>query len=265
MCFLSFVLGARERICYNIPMKTYEITSLTNERIKAWTKLHQTKYRKETGQFLVEGEHLIREAEKAGLIETLISVKGVPHSFTCETMVEVTPEIMRKLCATESNSDFVAVCFDWPHPKTLGSRILLLDTLQDPGNVGTILRTAHSFGFDSVVVSENSVDLTNEKVIRSSQGAIFHIPTVQANLSETIRQLKAAKIPVIGTGLREAVDFTSLPLTSSVAFVLGNEGQGVKKEILDLCDSVVKIEMSTFESLNVAIAAGILCYRFRKP
>jgi RNA methyltransferase, TrmH family len=246
-------------------MKTYEITSSTNERIKSWVRLHQTKYRKETGQFLVEGEHLIREAEKAGLIETLIGVKGVPHTFSVGTMVEVTPDIMRKLCVTESNSDFVAVCFDWIPPTTLGDRILLLDTLQDPGNVGTILRTAHSFGFDSVVVSENSVDLTNEKVIRASQGAIFHIPTVQADLVETIMQLKEKRIPVIGTGLRNATDFVALPLTSSVAFVLGNEGQGVRKEILDLCDSVVKIEMSTFESLNVAIAAGILCYRFRKP
>ncbi|TFG83770.1 MAG: RNA methyltransferase [Erysipelotrichales bacterium] len=246
-------------------MKTYEITSLTNERVKAWTKLHQPKYRKESGQFLVEGEHLILEAEKAGLIDTLIGVKGVPHSFMCATMVEVTPEIMRKLCVTESNSDFVAVCSDRPHPASLGQRILLLDMLQDPGNVGTILRTAYSFGFESVVVSENSVDLTNEKVIRGSQGAIFHIPTVQADLQETIRQLKARHIPVIGTGLKNAVAFETLPLTSSVAFVLGNEGAGVRKEILDLCDTVVKIEMSAFESLNVAIAAGILCYRFRKP
>lgn len=246
-------------------MKTYEITSLSNERIKAWTKLHQTKYRKESGQFLVEGEHLILEAEKAGLIETLIGVKGVSHSFKCETMVEVTPEIMRKLCVTESNSDFAAVCFDWQEPLDLGNRILLLDTLQDPGNVGTIIRTAHSFGFDSVVVSQHSVDLTNEKVIRASQGAIFHIPTMQADLTETIEMLKAKHIPVIGTGLKNAVDFEKILTTSSIAFVLGNEGQGVRKEILQLCDSVAKIEMSTFESLNVAIAAGILCYRFRKP
>lgn len=246
-------------------MKTYEITSLSNERIKTWTKLHQTKYRRESGQFLIEGQHLIEEAQKAGLIETLIGVKGVPHRFTCETMVEVSTEIMRKLCVTESNSDFVAVCSDWLPPESLGERVLLLDTLQDPGNVGTIIRTAHSFGFDSIVVSENSVDLTNEKVIRASQGAIFHIPVLQANLSETIQKLKTSGIPIIGTGFKEASDFTSLPVAKSVAFVLGNEGQGIRPEVLALCDKVVKIEMSTFESLNVAIAAGILCYRFRKP
>lgn len=246
-------------------MKTYEITSLTNERIKTWTKLHQTKYRRETGQFLIEGQHLIEEAQQAGLIETLIGVKGVPHRFECETMVEVSPEIMRKLCVTESNSDFVAVCSNWLPPKTWGERVLLLDTLQDPGNVGTIIRTAHSFGFDSVVVSENSVDLTNEKVIRASQGAIFHIPVLQVDLGETIQNLKSRGIPVIGTGLQGASDLHSLPLSKTVAFVLGNEGQGIRPEILALCDTVVKIEMSTFESLNVAVAAGILCYRFRKP
>lgn len=246
-------------------MKTYEITSLTNERIKTWTKLHQTKYRRETGQFLIEGQHLIEEAQQAGLIETLIGVKGVPHRFQCETMVEVSPEIMRKLCVTESNSNFVAVCSNWLPPKTWGERVLLLDTLQDPGNVGTIIRTAYSFGFDSVVVSENSVDLTNEKVIRASQGAIFHIPVLQVDLGETIQNLKSRGIPVIGTGLQGANDLHSLPLSNTVAFVLGNEGQGIRPEILALCDTVVKIEMNTFESLNVAVAAGILCYRFRKP
>ena len=246
-------------------MKTYEITSLTNERIKTWTKLHQTKYRRETGQFLIEGQHLIEEAQQAGLIETLIGVKGVPHRFQCETMVEVSPEIMRKLCVTESNSNFVAVCSNWLPPKTWGERVLLLDTLQDPGNVGTIIRTAYSFGFDSVVVSENSVDLTNEKVIRASQGAIFHIPVLQVDLGETIQNLKSRGISVIGTGLQGANDLHSLPLSNTVAFVLGNEGQGIRPEILALCDTVVKIEMNTFESLNVAVAAGILCYRFRKP
>jgi TrmH family RNA methyltransferase len=246
-------------------MKTYEITSLTNDRVKFWTRLHQSKYRRETGLFLVEGEHLIQEAGKAGLVDTLISVKGVPHGFLFGTMVEVTKEIMRKLCVTESNSDFVAVCVDWKLPETLGDRILLLDQLQDPGNVGTIIRTALSFGFDSIVISENAVDLTNEKVIRASQGAIFHIPTMQADLAETIVKLKKQGIPVLGTGLKQAIDLQDIPVTSTVAFVLGNEGQGVRSAILALCDQVVKIEMSTFESLNVAIAAGILCYRFRKP
>jgi TrmH family RNA methyltransferase len=198
-----------------MPMKTYEITSLTNDRVKFWTRLHQSKYRRETGLFLVEGEHLIQEAGKAGLVDTLISVKGVPHGFLFGTMVEVTKEIMRKLCVTESNSDFVAVCVDWKLPETLGDKVLLLDQLQDPGNVGTIIRTALSFGFDSIVISENAVDLTNEKVIRASQGAIFHIPTMQADLAETIVKLKKQGIPVLGTGLKQAIDLQDIPVTST--------------------------------------------------
>jgi len=245
-------------------MKTYEITSLTNEKIKHWAKLSQSKHRRTTGLFLAEGYHLVQEAAIAGLIDTLILVKGKQIDIEAQTIVEVTEEIMKKLCGTESQSDVVAVCRLWKQEGELGERVLLLDQLQDPGNVGTIIRTARSFGFDSVVLSENTVDLTNDKVIRSSQGAIFHIPVYQRNLLKTIDALKQNDIYILGTGLQDALPMSHIPCLDAVAIVVGNEGQGVRESVLKRCDAVTKIEIDGFESLNVAVAAGILCYHFRK-
>jgi len=111
-------------------MKTYEITSLTNEKIKHWTKLSQSKHRRETGLFLAEGYHLVQEAALAGLIDTLILVKGKQIDIEAQTIVEVTEEIMKKLCGTESLSDVVAVCRLWKQEGELGERVLLLDQLQ---------------------------------------------------------------------------------------------------------------------------------------
>ena len=240
-----------------------EIVSLTNEKIKLWGKLHQTKYRKETGLFLVEGEHLIQEAEKAGLIETVLVKKNVINPFVNQKEITVTSEILRKLSQTNSEPSLMAVCHLWESPLTIGKRLILLDDVQDPGNVGTIIRTALSFGFDGVVLSANSVDPTNDKVIRSSQGAIFHIPVIQRDLHEVITECKDAGVMTLSTGLQNAIDLNSVKITENVAIILGNEGQGISQSIRDLSDQVVKIEMSAFESLNVAVACGILCYRFR--
>jgi TrmH family RNA methyltransferase len=153
----------------------------------------------------------------------------------------------------------------WDQPASLGDHVLLLDQIQDPGNVGTIIRTAHSFGYDCVVLSENSVDLTNEKVLRASQGAIFHLPVIQRAMKSAVEECRKNGLMILGTGLKHSVPLSTIPDREKVAIILGNEGQGVRFEILHLCDAVVKIEINGFESLNVAVASGILCYRFRKP
>ncbi len=241
-----------------------EIVSLTNEKIKLWGKLHQTKYRKETGLFLIEGEHLIQEAEKAGLIDTVLVKKDVVNPFVMQKEITVSAEILRKLSQTTSEPSLIAVCHLWQEPVHIGKRLILLDDVQDPGNVGTIIRTALSFGFECVVLSANSVDPTNDKVIRSSQGAIFHIPVVQRDLSELITECKANGILTLSTGLQNAIDLNRVEIKEEVAIVLGNEGQGISQVLRELSDHVVKIEMNAFESLNVAVACGIMCYRFRK-
>ena len=134
---------------------------------------------------------------------------------------------------------------------------------QDPGNVGTIIRTAYSFGFDAVVLSSNSVDLYGDKLIRSTQGALFHIPVFQNDLITVIAQLKKQNIPVYGTALRGGKGLSAFMPVKAVALVFGNEGNGVSEAVLNACDQNIFIEMESFESLNVAVAAGICMYHMR--
>lgn len=142
-----------------------------------------------------------------------------------------------------------------------GDRFVLLDRIQDPGNLGTILRSAYSFGYENIILSPGCADIYNEKVIRSTQGALFHLKTRTQPLDTCIQELKQKKIPVYATALhKDSIPLASLPAQKRFALVFGNEGQGVSEDILNQSDATVFIEMSQFESLNVAVAAGICLY-----
>ena len=145
-----------------------------------------------------------------------------------------------------------------------GERILIAEALRDPGNLGTLIRTARSFGFDAVVTSETSCDLYNEKVLRSTQGAVFQIPVVRRNLSDYVSSLQKQGVYVIATTLAEAVPMKEMNVSDKMAVILGNEGNGVSLELQKQADQRVRIEMSGFESLNVAVAGGILMYQLQK-
>ena len=238
-----------------------KITSLTNSKIKKWVSLHQKKYRDETGLFLVEGEHLIEEALKANCVDTIITDTTSPFDF--ENVVEVTPQIMKKLSTHTSDEHYIAVCHKLAKDVKKARRVVLLDEVQDPGNVGTIIRSAVSFGYDAIYLSENSCDIYNDKTIRSTQGALFDIPIITGNLKDIITSLKKDGFTIYSLALRDATPFSKVKEKDKMAFIFGNEGNGIHEDIIDLSDEVVKIEMQKFESLNVAIAAGIVLYKFQ--
>ena len=238
-----------------------KITSLQNQKVKAWAKLREKKERDRTGLFLAEGPHLIEEAMRQGIVETVIT--DGRYSFDGVQTVEAVPQVLKKLSASVSGVSCIAVCRQFALPVKDPARVLLLDRIQDPGNFGTLIRTAVSFGFDAVYVSEDPCDLYNEKVIRSTQGAMFHIPVIRASLSDTVKDLQKDGFRVFGTSLHNAVSMSEAQESEKMAFVLGNEGQGVSTAILDLCDQSMFIEISGFESLNVAVAGGIIMYRYR--
>ncbi|MDD6466992.1 MAG: RNA methyltransferase [Erysipelotrichaceae bacterium] len=240
-----------------------EITSLQNNKVKEWMKLSKKKYRDEMGLFIVEDEHLIEEANKKQLVQTLLVQKGYHHSFVGLPEIIVTDEIIKKLSSTVSTNHILAICKK-PIQQIEPKRCILLDQVQDPGNVGTIIRTAYAFGFDTIILSKDCCDEYSSKVIRSTQGALFHINIIRDDLKEQIQSLQKRGIKVYGTSLQGAKELQSFPQESLVSFVLGNEGNGVSDEILSLCDDKIYIEMNRFESLNVAIAGGILAYYFRK-
>ena len=239
-----------------------KITSAQNSRIKAYARLHTKKERDHTGLFLIEGEHLLAEARKENIVETILS--DTPEAFSFPVDLAVTPEIMKKLSSNVSSVHVIAVCrkktmkIENPH------RLLLLDDIQDPGNFGTLIRTAVSFGFDGVICSPDTADLYNDKTIRSTQGAMFHMPVLYTDLSACVEKLQQEGFTVVATALRHAKNMQEIAPREKMAFIMGNEGNGVSAALQEKADERLFIEMHGFESLNVAVAGGIVMYRYHQ-
>lgn len=239
-----------------------QIESTQNKTIKELCRLHKKKERDRSGLFLVEGEHLVNEALQAGCLKEVFLSSDQPWNHEIPWTL-CSNEVLNKLSMQNSQSKIIGVCQkkEWEsHPE---SHILLLDDIQDPGNLGTLLRTACAFGLDHIYCSAGCADIYNPKTIQSSQGGIFHIPVTITDLEKIIPQKQKEGLCVYGTSLHDqSIALSKAAVSASYAIVLGNEGQGVHKELLDLCDVILKIEMASFESLNVAIAGGILMYQF---
>ncbi|MBR4618934.1 MAG: RNA methyltransferase [Bacilli bacterium] len=239
------------------------ITSLENERVKKYIKLKEKKYRDEFNEFIVEGSHLVIEAYKQGLIKELILEKDEVFPLDIENIVYLPMEIINKISTVETPQTVMALCQKKQEDDNLGNRILLVDDVQDPGNLGTIIRSAVAFNIDTVVLSENTVDLYNPKTIRATQGMFFHINVLRKNLIEIIEKLKEKEIPIYGTLVEHGEDVRQLLSNDKEKFalVVGNEGNGVRREITDKCDKNLYIRMNTdVESLNVGVATSILLY-----
>jgi len=241
------------------------ITSLNNDKIKEYIKLKERKNRKKTGEFLIEGRHLVLEACKKGIVKEIILVENA--SFTTDIpTIYVSSDVMNKLSDMDSPSDIMALCSMLDN-EMIGERFVLLDDIQDPGNLGTIIRSALAFNVDTIVLSPNTVDLYNSKVIRATQGMMFHINIVIKDLKEVIEYLKDKKIPVYGTKVDGGMDVKNLSFRdhNKYALVMGNEGNGVSDEILNICDEFLYIRMNPkVESLNVGVATGIILYELDK-
>jgi RNA methyltransferase, TrmH family len=239
------------------------ITSLQNSKVKQWVKYQLKKHRDEDGVFLAEGEHLVKEAQMAGILKEVM-ISGEVDFDLLVPKIEVTPEICKKISSTHSGVNIIGLCeFPQLRPAKL-DRSILCDDIQDPGNLGTIIRTALSFGFDAVAVSDGCADVFNDKTLRSSQGAVFHLPIVRADLKVIVKELKTFGVLVLASTLDDAQPLSSFSTDGAISVILGNEGQGVSQKLIGMSDAKVKIEMQGFESLNVAVAAGIFCYHFKK-
>ena len=237
------------------------ITSTTNSTIKTLMKLKQKKYRDEMKAYLVEGDHLVTEALKANQVELLISTKHIDSELE---VLEVSEEVMAKLAFTKSPQSIMAKCRMQKEIQLKeGRRYLLLDDLQDPGNIGTLIRTALAFSIDQVILSNNCVDLYNDKLLRSMQGANFHISCIYDDLKTVISTLKKNNVKIIGSALENGQDIKQIKISEKMAFIVGNEGNGMNKDILQECDYVGYIPINTIESLNVAIAGSIMMYHFK--
>ena len=236
------------------------ITSVHNEHIKELVKLKEKKYRDQTETFLVETKHLVLEAYKAGLIEELILEQNEIFPLDVKPLY-VSKEVLKKLSSVESPSNVMAVVRKRPTEEKYGEKILILDRIQDPGNLGTIIRSAVAFNIDTIICSPDTVDFYNPKVVRASQGMMFHIPIMVKNTKQIIKELKENDYKIVGTKVTNGKDVRTASIYSHFALVIGNEGQGISQDIDELCDEYLYIKMNeNCESLNASIAASILLY-----
>lgn len=242
-------------------MLTINISSRQNPIIKTWLDL---KNNKGADTFLIEGQHLVEMAHAHGLLETYISVSptnpyGVPH-------YQIHPSIAEKLSDLKTSPGIFGIAKKNNHSIDVTKAILFLDDINDPGNLGTILRSALAFDFLTVVASPNTVNFYNQKVIMAGQGAHFALTLMTMDFGQLLRQINPHHYPIIATSLQDATPLDTLPKTKQLVLVIGNEARGVKTEILSQATQKIMIPMTgKIDSLNAAVAASIVMqYHFSR-
>lgn len=251
---------------------------LSKNKIKLIQSLSRKKNRDESGLFLVEGNKMVEEAIRSGFkIELLACTPDFADQHReieklAAEIIITDNESITKASLLQNPQDAMAIVFQ---PKNIDPQInlekelcLALDFIQDPGNLGTILRIADWYGINYIVCSENTVDVYNPKVVQASMGAIFRVKTFVTDLSSFLQASAERKIPVYGTFL-EGQNIYQQTLSPNGIVVLGNEGNGISETVAQLVNQKLLIpSFSTHankpESLNVAVAAAICCSEFRR-
>ncbi|GEK91376.1 TrmH family RNA methyltransferase [Alkalibacterium kapii] len=247
------------------------IESTQNKRIKNWKKLLTRKGRKKQSKYIVEGPHLVEEAMKSqAVIESLIissekiEAYASYHEKAEFDVAVVTRDIIKLLSDSVTGQGILAIIKMPEKVKELsGLRpVLMLDEIQDPGNLGTLIRTADAAGFEGVILGEGTVDLYNSKALRSAQGSHFHLNIIHDDLKKWITAFSEKNMPVFGTALDErAISFREVEPMNRFGLIVGNEGNGVNASLLEKTTENLFIPIKgQAESLNVAIAAGILMF-----
>lgn len=264
-------------------IKDFVITSRANPLVNETVKLQKKRYRYETGRFLIDGRKLsyeyikscgvpcftfVNEADKDDILAELSELE---KTVGVELTVTLVSEGVFTKLTEQSSPDGIILVGDkgaLSYSENLteigsGERIIILDSLQDPGNVGTLIRSALAFGFDRVIMSRDSVDLFNSKTLRASMGAMFSIKLTVANdLIDSVKFLLSEGRRVYAAELRDrSVSLDSVPIAASDVFVIGNEGHGIRDQVSEMCTSSVFIPISEkSESLNAAIAGSVLMW-----
>ena len=238
-----------------------EILSKNNQKVKDACALKLKKVRTEKHLFLMEGIKNFDMALKYGKVKQVFTTIGLPKIKQDIEAYRVNDEVLCKLANSDNPEGIVFVCEQLEPRKDKKDyhKIVYLDQINDPGNLGTILRTAVAFNYDAVILSKSSVDLYNEKVVAASKGSIFMIDAFYDDINNY-----TDKYQIIASALDDAVSLESVKKPKDFVLVLGNESHGVSEEVLKLANTVVKIDMNdNIDSLNVAVAGGILMNYFK--
>lgn len=251
------------------------IRSVQNDNVKYYEKLKDKTFRKQEQKFIVEGKHLVEEALKTNLVEIVMStdetfLKSIDDKV--ETFL-VNDAIIKKLSGTKNPQNVLAIAKMFTNDlrvlrnvvKEKKSALVMFDDINDPGNLGTLIRTAAALGYDGVILSKNSVDIYNDKTVRASQGSIFKTRIVYGDLLEIISYLKEKGYRLIGTSLKKADKLENAIVGNKYVLCLGNEARGISDAVLEKMDRNVKLTMyNDVESLNVMIAGSIIMYELKK-
>lgn len=252
-----------------------EIKSTANQRVKNWKKLALKKERKKQNKYLLDGLHLVKEAlkSKERILEILVAESfnfidelNIPKEIE---IVNISDEVAKVISQTPSPQGIFAV-LELPqinkNLKLDDGAWLMLDGVQDPGNIGTMVRTADAAGFKGVFIGKGSADIYNPKLVRSMQGSQFHIKVVEGDVLEGIELMHQKGWPVFGSELNdEAKIYSEVGKFDNFGLVMGNEGNGMSKEALSKTTDNLYIPIKgQAESLNVAVAAGILMFTLKK-
>ncbi len=229
------------------------ITAKTNQSMSQLRKLNQKKYRKLNQQYIVFSPNVVKEAIKTNNYEQLITTnQDFQYNHTL-----VSYEVMESLVSIRPVPEVIAIVKMKPEKEITGDKVLVLDEIQDPGNLGTILRTAKAFGFNDIVLGNGCVEIYNDKVINAAQGVHFHMNIIH---SDILIYLKNSTKPIITTFLDE--ESTNNPHFEEFNLVIGNEGHGINPLVKELGHVNYKLDID-FESLNVAVATGIIIHNLR--
>ena len=236
-----------------------KITSLQNEKIKELVLLKKTAKRKEQGLFLVQGDDFLIPSLESGLAKEVFSLKEIDTKGVPLTLVD--EKVLKRISLYEDSLSPIVLC-KYPN-RTIkkGKKMLYLEEVQDPGNVGSLIRTALAFSYDGVYLSSGSASLYSSKTLSSTKGSIFLIPCYE---DVELKDLMDEQVEIIATSLKDAIDYKEVKPKNPFILILGNEGKGVKENTLKMAHKIVKIKMNpALDSLNVAIAGGILMERYQ--
>jgi len=237
------------------------IESIHNPKVKLLVKLKNKKDIESNNLFIVEGQYLVEEAIKNNYIKEIFLLDKEDNIYGEVTYV--TKDILKKITNLTNPPKVIALCY-LLKAKEIKGNVLILDNIKDPGNLGTIIRSAVAFNYDTIIISKESVSLYNPKVIRATEGMLFNINIITNDLIPYINKLKKDNYLIYGTDVKEGV----LPESESKtkhALIIGSEATGINKNILELCNKKLYINMNDkCESLNASISASILMYELNK-
>lgn len=232
------------------------IESLNNEKIKKYAKLQNKKYREEENLYIAPGEHLVREALALDLVKEVFLLEGEDNTYGNVTYLK--EAVMKKLSGLESAPKVLAIVKKNLTDEIKGN-VIILDNLRDPGNIGTIIRSAVAFNYDTIIISPNSADIYNIKTIRATEGMLYKVNIIIKDLNEIIPDLKSKGYKIIGTDVQKGTH--PYKIGDKHALIIGSEAKGMSDCVKELCDEFFYIPMNEkCESLNAGVSASILMY-----